>query len=477
MRAGLKGILTALTGMSVRAANQVVVVVVTLVAAHFLPPAKFGVFAIAAAITTLIRTLMYNGAFEYLLKAKPGEESPSECLIINFALVVGLTVLMLPLVPLSGHLFGSQDVGRILLALMPSNLISAFAAWQESQLLRAKRVRLYYGITAIAELAAGVIAIALLALHLGLTALIAQVYTRAVFLLVSYSFVQKLAWSERLDRERLIHVFRWASARYGGTLVSFMSGYGADFFLGGFLSPAASGLYRASSRVVTATSDMFSHPAQILSAAIFSKHASRSETPEDIWPRIFAACSFMGWSALAGLAAVSNQIVPFALGPKWAAAGPIVAMICIARGFSLVDSVTNPLLVAYNYAPKIFRIQLFVAAGSTLLIFATARFGVVAVATCTIVTSATYTLAQLWLALRAFPGALAGFRKTAAICFAPPLLTFLGARAGFLLCGQFAHVPPLAELIVGVATGILFWGIAAFALRKSAGDALHALNS
>jgi hypothetical protein len=139
--------------------------------------------------------------------------------------------------------------------------------------------------------------------------------------------------------------------------------------------------------------------------------------------------------------------------------------------------VTNPLLVAYNYAPKIFRIQLFVAAGSTVLIFATARFGVIAVATCTIVTSGTYTLAQLWLALRAFPRAMAGFRKTAALCFAPPLLTFLGARAGFLLAGQFAHVPPLAELVVGVTTGILFWAVAAFVLRKSAGDALHALNS
>ncbi len=43
MSFGFAGIVAAITGLSVRAANQVVIFGVTLVAAHFLAPADFGV--------------------------------------------------------------------------------------------------------------------------------------------------------------------------------------------------------------------------------------------------------------------------------------------------------------------------------------------------------------------------------------------------------------------------------------------------
>ena len=132
MKSGFAGIMTAITGLSVRAVNQVVIFCVTLVAAHYLVPTEFGVFAIASAAIALIRTLMYTGAFEYLLKAPPGQEAPSECLIINLLLAIVLSALLLAFVPISGVVFGTSAVGRMLLLMAPSNLMAAFAAWQES---------------------------------------------------------------------------------------------------------------------------------------------------------------------------------------------------------------------------------------------------------------------------------------------------------------------------------------------------------
>src|ERR1700761_3639497 len=137
MSLGFAGIVAAITGLSVRAANQVVIFGVTLVAAHFLAPADFGVFAIASAAIALIRTLMYTGAFEYLLKAPPGEECPSECLLINIALALVLSAALLVLAPGAKWIFGTAAVGQMLVFMAPSNLMSAFAAWQESQILRA----------------------------------------------------------------------------------------------------------------------------------------------------------------------------------------------------------------------------------------------------------------------------------------------------------------------------------------------------
>ena len=80
---GLGGAVTAVTGVFGRAANQIIALVVTLLAARWLTPVSFGEYAIAVALVTLSRQLLYAGAFEYLLKTPHGDEAATECLVIN----------------------------------------------------------------------------------------------------------------------------------------------------------------------------------------------------------------------------------------------------------------------------------------------------------------------------------------------------------------------------------------------------------
>lgn len=475
MKPKFGGIFTAITGLSVRAVNQVVIFGVTIVAARFLAPTDFGVFAIASAAVALARTLMYTGAFEYLLKAPAGEEAPTECLLINIGLGVVSSAILLLFVPLSGFLFGTAAVGQILLLLVPSNLMSAFAAWQESQVLRAKRVRQYYAITAVAEVVAGVGAVGLLIGHFGLIALVGQLYLRCIVLLVSYLILQRPYWSESLNRSKLLEVFRWSSSRYGSTFVSFMSSYGADFFLGVLLSPAATGIYRASNRVVTAVADIFSHPTQILSATIFSRYAAQSETPEGIWPRMFGASALLGWSALAGLAAIAERIVPVVLGTQWSGTGLIISLLCAARAFSLIDAVTVPLLVAFNRSSSVFRFQTSVALASLVVMCGLARFGVGATAFGAICIGAVSTTGYCILSIRAFPGSGAQLKRVLAVSVLPALATFLAAKV--CLSSIPNGIGAVAATGMAVIAGILGWLVIVVLLRRSAIDSLHALNA
>lgn len=474
MNVGFAGILTAIVGLSVRAANQVVIFAVTLVAAHYLAPADFGIFAIASAAIALIRTLMYTGAFEYLLKAQPGEECPSECLLINVALALVLSAALLVLAPGAKWIFGTAAVGQMLVFMAPSNLMSAFAAWQESQILRAKKVQAYYAITAVSEVVAGVGAVCLLFGHFGLMALVGQIYLRVAVLLVSYLILQKPYWSQSLQHRKLVDIFKWSSSRYGSTFVTFMAAYGADFFLGAFLSPAATGIYRASNRVVTAVADIFSHPTQILGAAIFSRLASHRQSPRDIWPRMAGASAFLGWSALAGLAAIADRAVPIILGARWTGSGVIIAILCAARALSLMDSVTVPLLVAFDRSKSVFKIQLVTAVCSVPLLWVVARFGVAATAGGAVVMAIFSTLSYGRVCLRTFPGSTDRLLQFAPIALLPPIITYLGAWA-FLVAGP--KMSNLGTVLFAIAAGAAAWLIAAAIMRRSAMDALHALNA
>lgn len=469
------GALAAVTGVFGRAANQVIALIVTLLAARWLTPVTFGEYSIAAALITLSRAMLYAGAFEYLLKAPRGEEATTECLVVNLGLAAGLGGLLALLSLFTGPIFHSAEVGVLLVTMAPSSLLSAGANWQELQLLRAGRIKTYYGVTTFAEVMAAAVTVTMILLGFGLGALIAQIYSRLFVLMVTYRVLQKPIWSKTFSFERTLHIGRWSTHRYGATVVAFLSNYSADILLGAFLSPAATGLYRASHRIVTGVSDLVSNPTRLTAVTIFSRRSAEGLESGALWSRIAAASAFLGWTALAGLAAVSAQVVPLVLGHRWSAAGPVVAILCLQRAFTLIDGVTGPLLVAYNHVRALLGIQMIMALVSVVLLAMMARYGVAAAAVSTVLTAGASMLICAGVAHWNFTGLLAGLPRVLPVALGPPLATSIAAFA-FARCLSPSGHGILADVVLEIAAGAGGFAIAVFVLRSRVIDILHSLN-
>lgn len=472
---GFGGALTAVTGIFGRAANQIIALIVTLLAARFLTPISFGEYSIAAALVTLSRAMLYAGAFEYLLKAPRGEEAPTECLVINLGLAAGLGALLTVLSLFTRPLFHSTEVGFLLLALAPSSLLSAAANWQESQLLRAGRLKTYYGVTTFAEVIAAIVTVTMIVLGFGLVALLAQIYARLSLLMVTYRALQRPMWSPGFSFERAWRVAHWSTHRYGATIVAFLSNYSADLLLGAFLSPAATGLYRASHRMVTGVSDLVSNPTRLTAVTIFSRRAADGLESGPLWPRIAAASAFIGWTALAGLAAISDQAVPLVLGARWAAAGPIVAILCLQRAFSLIDGVTGPMLVAYSHVRALFGVQLAMAIASVALLAVMARYGVAAAALSSVLIAGASMLITATFASRNFSGLIDGLPRALPVALLPALATSVAAFAAARTFGG-PDSDVVGSVVREVAAGAAGFALAVVLLRRSVVDTLQALN-
>jgi O-antigen/teichoic acid export membrane protein len=472
---GFGGAVTAVTGIFGRAANQIIALIVTLLAARFLTPVSFGEYSIAAALVTFSRAMLYAGAFEYLLKAPRGQESPTECLVINLGLSAALAAALSGLALFTRPVFHSAEVGTLLLVMSPSSLLSAAANWQESQLIRSGRLKTYYGVTTFAEVIAAIVTVSMIVLGMGLGALVAQIYARLFVLMVTYRALQKPMWSSTFSFERAWRVTRWSSARYGATIVTFLSNYSADLLLGVFLSPAATGLYRASHRMVTGVSDLVSNPTRLTAITIFSRRASEGLESGPLWSRIAAASAFIGWTALAGLAAISDQVVPLVLGTRWAAAGPIVAILCLQRAFTLMDGVTGPLLVAYSHVRSIFTVQLAMAITSVILLTVMARYGVAAAAFSSVLTAGLSTVILVAIAGRTFQGLIAGLPRVLPVALGPALATSMAAYAAArYLSGPGTDVTTI--IIREVVAGAAGFAVTVVLLRKSVVQVLQALN-
>jgi len=463
---------TALVGVTARVSNQIAMVLVTLVATRALDPAQFGIFGLAAAGVTLIRTLLYSGPFEYLLKSADAEADSSACLTINLAIATLFGVVLVTGGALLQPLFNTSDLAPILAAMAPSNLFAAFTAWQEAHLLRTSRLQSYYLVTIAGEIFAAATAIALLMINWGLWALVAQAYARTLFLGVAYFILQPRTVHRTPTFQNIKLIWVWSMARYGAVFTSFASTYGGDFILGAMVSPAATGLYRAASRIMTAVADLFSQPARTIAMTAMSKRAAAGLGAADYWPRLMMIVTVFGWSALAGLAVVAGDYAPLILGPQWNAAGPIIAVMCFSGAGTVMSAVTGPYLVAANRQGQILKLQLLTTALTLIAIVLLARFGVLVAAAASSAILTLSHLAMLVLAIRVEPEAGGRALRKLMLAGAAAAATAIGAFGAMALIEEAA---PL-RLPVAVALGIGAWLATIAIVRLEIMDGVRALE-
>jgi O-antigen/teichoic acid export membrane protein len=460
-----RGALTAVVAMASRASSQLALVGVTLVATRTLSPSDFGVFAIAAAFVTLARTLLYTGPFEFLMKAPDREAVAGAALCANGVVALASALGLVLIGAASPWLFHNGAVALLMFALAPSNAIAAFASWEEALLLREGYVTRYYGVTVATECLSALLAVALLLAGWGLFALAAQIYARLVLLALAYRVM--VAWPSRLTATRagVGEVLHWSVGRYGTVIVSFLSNYSGDLLLGIVLSPAATGIYRASNRVVTALADMFAQPAGLLATTALSARRAAGHPSDRLWIDLLAGIAAIGWPALIGLAMMSDRLAPLVLGHAWAAAGPVIAVLCLARMAGLVTAVCSAALVVEDRQKRVLAVQSAGSLGIAGLTLLLAPRGIVPAAIAASVIAVLVAVAMVrsaWSLEGARPANLAGAMLTVA---GPVLGTVAGVMGGELLARHLllATGPGIALPIV---LGIVGWLSAAAWVRR-----------
>ena len=470
------GLIAAASGVAARASNQLFLIAVILVATRYLGPAEFGVFSIAVIFTTLSRTLLYAGPFEYLMKASDVEGAGLACLQATLAMSALTALVTVGIALGSPLLFASQSIGALMLVLIPSNFIAAFASWQESVLLRGGKLPRYYVVTTGVELAGAGVAIALLLKGFGVYALAAQIYARSILLAICYRLMIRLPRLRR-DATPVSVVLRWSVSRYGSVVVNTLGNYSGDLVLGVVLSPAAAGLYRASNRVAAAVTDMFAQPASMISMTSLSRSFARSERSGGRFLHIFAGVAMLGWPALLGVAIMADELTPIVLGQKWSAAAPIVSILAVEKLFNLANVVTVAYLVVHDKQHHLFRVQLAAACVALVLVVALASSsGVIGAAVAALIVTFGSSLALLSLAALDAAPSRADWSQTAIVVGAPSLATIAGTLAGRAL-GLRIDAAAWAQLAVPIGCGVLAWACAALLLRKRLWRTLQALNT
>jgi len=473
MQSNRAGVLSGTVGFASRGIVQLLLFGVTIVATRTLSVADFGAYALGSLFLVLARQLFYVGPYEYLLKAREEQGLLGACFAANLvqasvlAALLGCVWLAAPL------LFASTEVGRILAMLVPSVWLVAVTAWYEAVLLRSLRVRRYYASTLIGDTVGAAVAVALLLRGHGVASLVIQAYARLLVLLVLYASTTGQRPGLRTDSARVADVLRWSVARHAAVLLNFTTAFGADFILGVALSPAATGLYRAASRIVSALTDLFAQPLQKIAQANLSASFVRRHDMGTSWLTMLSGVGAIAWAGLLTLAVLAPDLVPLALGAKWTAAVPIVIVFCVVKSFSLLDAVTTSFLVCHDRQRAMLKVQVSAAASVIALSWLASPWGPQAVAIAVGLASAAMSLVYGGMVMRlsqADAQAVRGLLRTAA----PPVLAVALALAALRLLG-----PPLSgfpAVLAGGAAAIAGFLVGAFAVRHRMLSAIGSLG-
>lgn len=470
------GAATAGLGVMSRASNQLSTLLLMLVAARFLTPSEFGVFSLAVLSITLIRTLLYCGAFEFLLKSEIAEDCASEALLVNIIVAIGLTAPAATLAVVAWIVFDVSDVPWIMLLLLPSNFISAGASWQESLCLKSGKTRSYYAITTASEIISAGTAVVMFLYGFGLYSLVAKVYIASIMVSVLYWSTGTAVWSKKFDKTKFVEILTWSFERYGAVLLTFGSTYAADLMLGAFLSPAATGIYRGSSRLVTSVADLFTQPTRLLGMTFYSKQAASGSQSGEFVARVFSVAAVVGWSALAGLAISSQTLVPLLLGPSWSGAAPVVSILCLARAFSLIDASIAPALVAHNKQRSVLVNQTLVVPVLVASLLILSPYGVLPATYAVVLAAGFNSICMLVSLHKHLRPTLSGLKTAGPIAIVPAVSVVVGGWIAGQISMRFS-VGDQIHLAAVIVFGALFWCFAVLSLRRSIRSVVHALNA
>lgn len=251
----------ALFAFVARSLEQISTLVMTFLAAAFLLPAEYGVYALAIVFIVLLQTLTYTGFYQFVVTST---EPDDDVLATSFWLIVGMSTVASILLGLAAYpmewLFEAEELGTVIVLFALAQPFSSFGAWASAVLLRRGQVNVNFMVMFWQNLVSLICGALLLMVWESLYALVAFRYIRVFMGLALYLAAGARFPGFGFQRTLARKATTFSGGLYGARFLGFLAKYITDILLGLYYSTAEVGLYRFGSRVALSATDMLSQP-------------------------------------------------------------------------------------------------------------------------------------------------------------------------------------------------------------------------
>jgi len=375
-------------GVMSRFSGQVIAFVTVMVASRFLDLAEFGTFVLAWALAVIANSFVFTGFYQALLRSPDPEHDRDTFFWLIFS-VGAIGALAIGSVGLIAGGMATQS-GQAFCLLAPIPVLMSLVAWNEAQLVSAKRIRPASSYVVLSELCALVVAWFCLTAGYGLFSLIAARYAMALVAIVLTTALVGNIPRFRMSRATVLGCKSTVPPLWGTTAMGMFSNYGTDIVLGAFLNPIAVGAYRGGARIATTVSDLVLQPMVMLSWSRFTslEKQGRTDLMKDAWLENMALAAALVWPVMLSVALLAPELVAVMFDETWLPAAPIVALLSISRALRFFSTLLEPTMICCGKPRVQLKIRFIGVVLLMIFLLAFGRFSVEAAAMAHLVTSA-----------------------------------------------------------------------------------------
>lgn len=368
------------SGVSV-GGRQVFQLLFAVVLARVLGPESFGVISLATVYVTLTALLLDQGLSAALVQRRrlpPGLPGATATANLLTAAVLGLLTLLVA-GPVAGF-FSTPELAGVLLLLAPTLLLKAAAVAPRAVLVRDLRL----GPVGVADVtgaalgcAAGVLAVTQ---GLGVASLVVQTVVVDV-VVATVLLVRARGPVPNLHLGELVPSLRFSAQVLATGGVAFLSRNLDNVLVGRFLGATSLAYYGMAYRVLVLPVQLVG---QTVNRVMFPAFARMAEDRAQLGRTLLGTTRLLSLAAVPAMAlaaAAAWQLVDVVLGPAWAPAAPVVAVLALAGARETVLYVTPALMKGLGRGGLALRVELLSTAVQVAGVVAGLSFGVLGVAT------------------------------------------------------------------------------------------------
>jgi PST family polysaccharide transporter len=434
--------------------RQGLTLVTTVLLSRLLGPESFGLMSMAVVVLGFLELFRDLGSGAAVVQRRELDPPLLSTLFwLNLAAGIVCAALLVAVAPLAALAFREPLIVPLLQALAVGFVIGGLGVVQQALLQRAVAFRAIAGVELTAALCGALVALALALRGAGVWSLVAQSLVTTLVATPLYSLLSGFRPRLRFEPAALRGVAGFSGGLVGYNLVNYLARNADNLLIGRFLGPGSLGLY-------SLTYKLMLFPVQLLAqiaARVLFPVLSRVEDDQRfrrIYLELCAVIALVAAPVYVAMGAMSEPLTLALLGPEWAGAAPLLA---ILAPVGLFQALANPTGLIYQARGRTDLLLAWGLGSSAVMVASFAiglPWGVNGVA-------AAYALSMIALAypvfklpFRLIELSVADLLRTLVpclICAAAMLALLLGARLAL------AGLPPAPLLALVLPAGALFY--------------------
>jgi O-antigen/teichoic acid export membrane protein len=333
--------------VGLRLAERSIGLVSTLVLARLLVPADFGLVAMGTVVLGALEAMTAFGFELALIKRQAKDRARwDSAWTLNALIGIANASLIAALAPAAAAFYGEPRIVHVMLVLAAAALVSGLRNIGMVEFEQDLRFRPIVLLALARRLGSVAVTLALAWWHGTYWALLAGIVAgQLVDVILSYVVSP---YRPRPGLAAWRDLFSFSKWLLVNNLLGFASQRGGDLIVGGRSGAAAVGLYSVSFELANLPTSEMVRPVM---RAVFPGYAMMSSDPARLaqgFITVFSLVLLFALPAAAGIALLAEPLVSVLLGPRWAAAVPLLQVLAIYGGIRAAQANTGSVYMALD---------------------------------------------------------------------------------------------------------------------------------